>query len=256
MKHTSGIAAAIVLATLPLAGAAALEAPVAIRTSWGVLIESLLNPSNASEIASPSLNFNLGAGVIMPFSPGSRFSFEPSADIYYYYAEWIHEQALPSFEEYRDTFVLGLLLDTPVSYTLPLGPKFTLGAGAGLCLDIRVGFPVAGSTNAPAINAYLWDKARFLMPSTRIRGEYALTDSVSFGFTGRVLWPIFNLWSGEGYGFFDQSQYLVDVTIRIKLGTRLKATLPAIPDKVPPVISPPTQAPAPAVPAPAPPSTP
>ena len=244
MKRTptalaAAAAAALALMLLPAPGIAALEAPVAIRATWGVLFENLLDPSLSTpgalvRIPTPSLNFNFGASVIMPFSPDSRFSFDPSADIYYYYAELTQSgQALPSFEEYRDTFVLGLLLDTPISYSLPVGSKFLFGVGAGLCFDIRAAFPVAGSTNAPAINKYLWDKGRFLMPSTRIRAEYALTDNVRFGLTGRLLWPIFNLWTGEGYGFFDQSQYLVDVTIRVKLGSGLNPSAPAAPDATP-----------------------
>ena len=213
--------AAVALGVLPVEGAAALEAPVAIRPTWGVLAESLLDPANSSAIPSPSLNFNFGCGVVMPFEPGSRFSFEPSADIYYYNAEWTADgQTLPTDESFSSAFVLGLLLDAPVVYSLPVGEKLTFGFGAGLCLDVRLAFTTdpASAGNTPLMNGYFWNQARFITPSTLIRGEYALTDRVGFGFTGRVLWPIYNLWTGEGFGFFDQGMYLIDLTIRYRLG--------------------------------------
>jgi len=208
-----------------LSPCAALEAPTAIRPTWGVVIESLLDPSlstpgSAIRVATPSINFNLGAGVVMPLSAGSRLAFEPSADIYYFNAEYsTNGQALPTDNTYASAFVLGLLLDAPLVYSLPLGDTITIGGGIGLCLDIRAAITTdsARSENTPFINRYFWDKARFLTPSMLIRGEYRLTDRVGFGFSGRMLWPTYNLWSGEGFGFFDQAMYLVDLTIRYGL---------------------------------------
>jgi hypothetical protein len=209
------VLAATVLALLAPLGAAALEAPVALRPTWGVLIEGLLDHSADSSISSPSINFNFGAGVVMPFSPSSRFSFEPSADLYWAYYEYFDERGVPTDLTFGSAFGLGLLLDLPVVYTLPLGSKFTLGFGVGACLNARVAFTIDSnkSENTPLINRYFWDKGRFATPTTLIRGEYKLTDRVGFGFTGRVLWPIYNLWAGEGYGFFDHGMYLVDLTI-------------------------------------------
>ena len=69
------------------------------------------------------------------------------------------------------------------------------------------------------MNQYFWDKARFSTPSTpAVRRQYRLTDRVVVGLTGRVLWPIYNLWTGEGYGFFDQGMYLLELSMRYKLG--------------------------------------
>jgi hypothetical protein len=216
------VSAAIALVLLPLATSAALEAPTVIRPSVGLVMESLLNPANASSVASPSLNVSFGCGVVMPFEAGSRFSFEPSADIYSYNAEYFHGQALPDEESFSQAFVIGLLLDAPVVYTFPEWRNFTFGVGAGLCLDLRVAFLAAGAIDAdiPQINGYFWDKARFITPSTLVRGEYKLTDRVVVGLTGRVLWPIYNLWTGEGYGFFDQGMYLLQISMIYKLGKR------------------------------------
>lgn len=214
--------AALALALLPLSGAAALEAPTAIRPSVGLVMESLLDPNLAGHaIPSPSLNVSFGAGVVMPLEAGSRFSFEPSADLYFYNAEYTTDgQALPTDESFGQAFVIGLLLDAPVVYTFPAWQNFTFGAGAGLCLNLRVAISTdpAYAGNTPLMNGYFWDKGRFITPSTLVRGEYKLTDNVDVGLTGRVLWPIYNLWTGEGYGFFDQGTYLLQITMIYKLG--------------------------------------
>jgi hypothetical protein len=215
-KHTAF--AALVLALLPL-GVAALEAPDAIRGNWGVLVESLLNPALNSNVSSPSINFNFGAGVSMPFSPDSRISFGPSADIYFYNGEFNGGQPVAADESNSTTYVVGCLLNAPVVYSLPINPKLTLSAGMGLCLDLRFALASSGDTSSDASksNAYFWGMGRFITPSTTLRLEYTLTERVGFGFSGRILWPIYNLWTGEGYGFFDQTKYLLDIVIRFRL---------------------------------------
>jgi hypothetical protein len=222
-KYPGGLAAIGVLALCLLApsGAAALEAPIAVRPTWGVAVEGLLDPALAGQVSRPSINFNLGAGVVMPFSAGSRFSFEPSADLYWANYEYLNGAAVPTDETFGSAFGLGLLLDAPVVYTIPLAKGFSLGFGMGLCFDIRAAFTL-DSTYKPEdtapMNSYFWDKARFLMPSTILRAEYALTERVGFGLSGRILWPLYNLWSGMGVGFFDRAKYLVDLSIVYKLG--------------------------------------
>ena len=211
--------AALILASLPLGAAAALEAPEIIRPTWGVVVEGLLDPAANSMIASPSINFNFGCGFIMPFSKGSPFSFEPSADLYWANYEYLNKRAVPTDLTFGTAFGLGLLLDAPVVVTLPLGNTLSFGLGAGVCLDLRAAFTVdsAHADNPPEINRYFWEKGRFATPSTLIRAEYKLTERVAFGFNGRVLWPIYNLWTNEGYGFFDRAMYLIDLSIRYKL---------------------------------------
>lgn len=205
---------------LPLAHAAALEAPQSIRPTWGVVVESLLDPSvSPQKVASPSLNFSLGAGVVMPFSPGSRFSLEPSGDLYLANYEYLNGRAVPTDNTFATAFGLGLLLDLPIVYTFPFRGGFSLGMGMGLCFDLRYAFTVDAprAAETPLINGYFWDQGRFMTPSTVLRGEYQLTERVGFGFSGRVLWPLYNLWANEGYGFFDRAKYLIGLTIAYKL---------------------------------------
>jgi hypothetical protein len=217
MRIKAGLAV-LLLALLPL-GASALEAPETLRANWGVLVESLTNPALSSHVSSPGINFSFGAGVGMPLSPDSRWSFGPSADLYWYYGEFNSGQPVATDEAFSSTFVLGLLLNAPMVYSIPLDSKFTLSAGGGLCLDIRFAFK-SGDLDASAAkssNAYFWGMGRFITPSTTLRIEYKLTERVGFGFSARVLWPIFNLWTGEGYGFFDQGKYLLALVVRYKL---------------------------------------
>jgi hypothetical protein len=221
VKHLQSALAAAVLLLLPLASAVALEAPQAVRPTWGVVVESLLDPSLEGSVSNPSINFNLGAGLVMPLVPGSRFSFEPSGDFYFAYYEYFNGRPVPTAQEDGSAFGLGLLLDAPLVYTLPLGGGFSLGLGLGLCFDLRVALTLdpnykAGDT--ALMNGYFWGQGRFVTPSTILRGEYKLTERVGFGFSGRALWPVYNLWSGEGYGFFDRGMYLIDLTIVYKLG--------------------------------------
>jgi hypothetical protein len=243
----------LVLVLLPL-GASALEEPDILRANWGVLVESLTNPALSSQVSSPSINFNFGAGVSMPLSPDSPWSFGPSADLYWYYGEFNGGQPVATDEAFSSTFVLGLLLNAPVVYSIPLDSKFTFSAGAGLCLDLRFAFQ-SGDLDASAAkssNAYFWGMGRFITPSTTLRIEYKLTERVGFGFSARVLWPVYNLWTGEGYGFFDQGKYLLSLVVRYKLKAPVEATAAAaVP--VPAAAVPPAEAPAAAAPpAPAP----
>jgi hypothetical protein len=228
-KYSAAAVLALVLAFVPLE-ATALESPDLLRATMGVLIESQLNPAFDSNVPAPSINFNLGAGLNFPFSPESRFSFAPTGDLYFYYGEFNSGQPVSADQAFSSTYILGALLNAPVMYTFPLGSgKFTLYAGLGLCLDLRFAFksgdiPADSARNtdsaddaASDTNKYFWGKGRFLMPSTTVNIEYALNDRMGVGLSTRVLWPFYNIWTKEGYGFLDQTKYLINVAIRYKL---------------------------------------
>jgi hypothetical protein len=219
--------AALALSLLPLSGAAALDAPVAV--SWGVVVESLLDHSVDSKIASPSINFNLGAGLSLALGQGG-FSFEPSADLYWANYEYLNGRPVPSDNTFGSAFGLGLLLDAPIVFTQPLGGAFSLGLGLGLGFDLRVAFTLDSAYKAEdtaLMNGYFWEKGRFFTPTSLLRVQYRLTDRAEFGFSGRVLWPIYNLWIGEGYGFFDRAKYLIDLTILYRLPQKAQPAAPA-----------------------------
>jgi hypothetical protein len=223
---------ALILALVPL-GATALEPPDSIRVTMGALIESRLNPAYSdvgtySSVSTPSINFNFGGGVNFPLAPGSRFSFAPSGNIYFYYGEFNSGQPIAADQAFSSTYIVGALLNAPVMYSLPLGSSdFTIRGGLGLCLDLRFALKsgdIPASTTwesaddaAGDSNKYFWGKGRFITPTTTINVEYALNDRMGVGLSTRMLWPIYNLWTNEGYGFFDQTKYVIDVVIRYKL---------------------------------------
>jgi hypothetical protein len=229
-------ALAFVLAS---ASASALESPDILRANFGVLLESRFNPGFKSHVPTPSLNFDIGAGLNYPFSPGSSFSFAPSALLYFYNAEFMSGQPVATDQAFSPMYVFGAFLNAPVMYTMPLGNSdFTLAAGLGLCFDLRFAIKSsdieadAGDNNregtSDAIkdaNKYFWGKGRFVSPSTTLCVEYALNDRIGVGLLGRMLWPIYNAWTKEDFGFFDQTKYLINITLRYKLKSKAAATV-------------------------------
>jgi len=200
-----GLALGAALAFLPLSSAKALGPAESIRPDLGVIIQLNLDPS--SETTHLITNI-LGAAVVLPFSSGSAWAFEPSADLYWTYYELFNGRAMSTEIADREAFVIGLLLNAPVVYSLPLGGNWSCGFGAGLGLNLRGGFQASSdvpTSDVAAINTYFWSKARFIMPSTLARVEYKLTQRIDFGFSALAYWPIFNLWSGEGLSFLDQA---------------------------------------------------
>jgi hypothetical protein len=256
----SNIAAVLALALFPLIGGSAqtplFGAPEYLRVTWGVIVENYLDPALASHNVTPSINFNFGAGVSFPFSALPRLAFAPSGDIYYYNTEYsANGQPVPGDEGgFASAFVLGLLLNAPVVYSYPISDTISVSGGLGLAFDLRAAITTdaAKAGNTALINAYLWDQGRFFMPSTALRFEYKLTERVGFGFNGRFFWPIYNWWSGESYGFFDQSKYLIDLVVRYKFDAPAAAAKTESPDLPPPAtITAPASAPAPAASTPA-----
>jgi hypothetical protein len=221
---------ALALAALGLCAqpAFAFDSPDYVRVTWGVLGESYLDPllttAGSDDRTGPfQVNFNMGAGVGIPFSKGSWFGFAPAADFYYYYAAYSADaQPYAVDETFSSAFVLGLLLNMPVVCSFPLGDKFSLALGLGPCFDLRYAITMDSTKaeNTTLMNNYFWDQGRYFCPSTSIRGEYKLTDRVGFGFTGRVLWPVYNLWINDSFDFFDQAKYVFDLSIRYKLGNK------------------------------------
>jgi hypothetical protein len=255
-KPCAAAVLALALAIVPLE-ATALESPDSVRPTMGVLIESQLNPDLDSKVSTPSINFNLGAGLNFPFAPESRFSFAPSGNFYFYYGEFNHGQPVSADQGFSSTYIVGLLVDAPVMYTLPLGSSdFTLRTGLGLCLDLRFALKsgdipasdteVSESADVAAAdsNKYFWGKGRFITPSTTVNVEYTLNDRMGVGLSTRVLWPVYNLWTNEGYGFFDQTKYLIDIVIRYKL--KPKGEPSSAPADSAPADAAPTENPAPA----------
>jgi hypothetical protein len=233
MHKTRAVSAFALAFALAATGAAALEPADFLRANFGVLVESHLNPDFKSNVASPSVNFNFGAGLNFPFSAESPFSFAPSALFYSYYGEFIEGQPVSADQAFSSTYIVGIMLNSAIMYTTPIGSsKFTFSGGVGLCIDARFAIKSGDIPEDPArktasaddaaaySNKYFWGKGRFIDPSTTINIDYALTDRIGVGVTGRVLWPFYNLWTKEGYGFLDQTKYIINLTLRYNLRSK------------------------------------
>ncbi len=211
------VTALLLGAAAGLGAASPFEAPESVRPTWGVLMEPLLDEAASSEVANPSINFNLGAGVVLPLASNPRWALEPSATLYWYNCQYVNGRAVPGEVTLSDAFTIGLLVDAPFIYSFPIGRLFSAGIGGGLCLDLRFAIDTPPYGNLGAIYGYLWDKARFIMPSTLARAEYRLSERVEFGLELRALLPVSNLWTPDSPGLFDQAILIADLALRYRL---------------------------------------
>jgi hypothetical protein len=190
--------------------------PAALRPSLGVLFGLNLDSNSKT---SHLITSNLGCGLEYPL--GSGFSFEPNLGAYWnYYELSASGRAVPTEISEGYIYAFGLLVDLPLVYTLRLGDRFSLAAGAGLCLHSRLGIKSLQSVEddyAASVNSYFWSAGRFFLPSSLLRLEYRLNEKISVGLGGKFLWPIFNLWAGENLSFFDQSLIDASMSFRYRL---------------------------------------
>lgn len=211
--------------------ALALAAPAAsaqfrlesLRPDLGVVYVPNLDPDKET----PDLiTYVLGCGFVLPFNPGSAWSFEPAADLFTAYYELdMHGRSISSMDGEQDAFVVGLVVEAPVVFSMGLGERFRMSVGLGPAFNLRA---AVKDSEAPAgrgaeMNAYFWQEGRFFEPTTFLRGEYRLTDNFEFGFAARAFWPVFNSWTKEGFGFLDQGIFGGSLGVRYRLkGPALK----------------------------------
>lgn len=208
MRNKAGFAAFLAFACLSALLAA--EGPAAssgfdARPTDLILrdtVQVILNLDSArmlSSAPSPIINM-LGGGTVIPLP--QAFSLAPSIDVYSAYYNWVSGRAVPAMDENRTAVVLGAILDVPVNYTIDFTPVHRLILSGGPAFVLRAGIlangvPAAEQPSVNAISGYLWDKGRFFYPEIGISYSYAAASWVRFGATARVMFPVFNWWSGE-----------------------------------------------------------
>jgi hypothetical protein len=171
-------------------------------------VQVILNLDSARRLSSapsPIINM-LGAGTVFPLA--DQFSIAPTLDFYSCYYNWVSGRAVVAMDESRTAVVLGAILDLPINYTIDFTPIHRLILSGGPAFVIRAGVlgQAVPSAEQPAVNsisAYLWDKGRFFYPEVGISYSYAAASWVRFGATARVMFPLFNWWTGEGLPFAD-----------------------------------------------------
>ena len=229
MKRLSAI---IVCTFVLLQTLAALDIEAATGR-FGVDILNNTLPVTISAV-SPVMN-TLGGSVIITFADGYFLTLEPGLDLFWTNYENLDGRAVPTEYERgagNNVFVLGFLLDVPltatlrfgapVSETIPhrfavgfsLGPAFVLRAG--FKYDLTAGMEAAMAENQKAVVSYFWEKGRWFYPAAGIRFEIALQERFSFLVGARGFLPIFNAWTGTT-PFLDHSMIHFLIGMRVKV---------------------------------------
>lgn len=212
--------------------ALALAAPLAaldlesITGKFGIAVINIERFDDAQPMAPIPIVNTLGLGLGLPFAEGSPWAFRPSLDALWTNYTWdaASGRALPTEAETfggENVFVLGLLLDLPVSYDFRLSERLGGGVQLGLAALMRISLP--GDPNLPReqvqenlskVSAYFWGAARWFYPSFSLRFDVFLQEGFTFELGLRGFLPVFNAWTADA-PFWDH------LTGHVSLGMRL-----------------------------------
>lgn len=193
------------------------------------------NPGGLQSAPSPIGSF-FGAEYRYPLR--ANVSLAPSLSLYAIQYLWANDRPLPAEVENRTAYVPSLLIDVPVLYHFTKN-KFLFSFGGGTSILARFAFlepgvgaeeqnpgePLAAGDQVEAINAYFWDKARWLYPTLQAGVRYELETGWGGGFSLRVALPVSNLWDGGNLPFHDSLMILAAVTITPPISKK-----PSLPD--------------------------
>jgi hypothetical protein len=169
-----------------------------------------------------------GGAINIPISGIDNFYWRPDANLFWNYYLWDStlKRALPAEIEHRSAIVVGLILDSPLSYDFPIGDKVKIEVGAGPAFVIRASFLASVSAGdvsdakpqvAP-VGRYFYDKGRWFYPETSLSFLYKLSDKASFGLSARVYYPVFHLWDKMGLSFTDELMASGSIFARFMIG--------------------------------------
>lgn len=182
--------------------------------SVGILI---VNNDPGTDTSAIHLTGGIAASASYPLGDSPAFDLRPNVVLWRSWYYWTAAgKAVPVGVEDRDVWLLGLLIDLPLTFHTPLGKAMEFSAGLGLCLNLRVGFKAdAAESDATVakINTYLWSSARFIMPTTSVGLSLKINDKLSGNLGIKAYWPVYNLWAGEGLGFLDQTMATLSLSI-------------------------------------------
>ncbi len=191
--------------------------------SLGTIGILIANNDPGTDSSATHLTGGLSATASYPLGDSPVLDLRPNLVLWRSWYYWtLAGKAVPVGVEDRDVWLLGILLDLPLTFHRPLGKDMEYSAGLGLCLNLRLGFKAdAAESDATVakINSYLWSSARFIMPTTSAGLSLRINDKLSGNLGIKVYWPVYNLWAGEGLGFLDQAM----ATLSLSIGWRPKA---------------------------------
>jgi hypothetical protein len=203
-----------ILAVLILAGAGLGASPLSFSAGSSAMLTLNLDPE-AGKVNFPlDVNYGLTAGLGLDIEGSGLLSFEPRLMVYRSWYYWTDSgKAVPVDVDNREVWLMGAALDLPLGLALPLGKNLDFTASLGLGFNLRLGIK-AESTVSDArvsqINDYLWAQGRFFTPTTALGLRFRVNEGLVARLGAKAWWPIYNLWAGEGLGFFDQGMATVD----------------------------------------------
>lgn len=168
----------------------------------------------------------LGGAMALSFQKGFFLTLQPSLDLYWTNYEWASGRAVPTESERgegNNAFVLGFIIDLPVTATLRFSERLGGAAAIGTALVMRASFgnddsagvEAAMASNLSSIASYFWSAGRWIYPSFALRLDVYLQQNFTFAFGVRGLLPIFNAWTGNP-NFFDEG--IVHITMAMLVG--------------------------------------
>ena len=177
------------------------------------------NAGNGQVVApSPLLNY---WGASVPLNINSRFSVVPELDLFGTQYQLLGTRGIPTEIEYASqVWMLSLLLDPEVRYTLPISKALAWGVSLSPAFIFRI--PTVSwsisSADIGAITKYLYAKGRFFYPAVGTFFDWQVLPSIALEVRIRSFFPVFHLWDGEGLPFYDQLMVDGSIGLRFSIG--------------------------------------
>jgi len=214
----------VLLALMAVAALSASEALDIDGASGRFGVAIIYNGSTLGTV-SPVVN-TLGGSAIVSFSKGFFLSLQPGLDLFWTNYEWFEDRAVPTeYErgEGNNAFVLGFLLDLPLTATIRfnerIGGAASLGTAflfrAAFAADSTVEFADAMAADLSSIASYFWSAGRWFYPSASLRIDVYLQQNFTFAFGVRGFMPVYNAWTGNP-NFWDEG--ILHVTMSMIVG--------------------------------------
>ncbi|MBU0928134.1 MAG: hypothetical protein KKA67_10315 [Spirochaetes bacterium] len=208
-------------------GAAAFVSPGAldVEAASGRFGVAIIYNGSGLGAASPVVN-TLGGSLAVSFAKGFFLSLQPALDLYWTNYEWTGERAVPTETERgegNNAFILGFILDLPVTATLRFSDRIGMAASLGPAFVMRAAFANDSTAeyademaaNLAAISSYFWASGRWFYPSAALRLDVYLQQNFTFAFGVRGLLPVYNAWTGNA-DFLDEG--ILHITMSMLVG--------------------------------------
>ncbi|MBN2875494.1 MAG: hypothetical protein JXM71_10410 [Spirochaetales bacterium] len=186
---------------------------------------AIINNQTDAKPVRPVTN-TLGGSMNVSFSKGFFLSLQPGLDLYWTTYKFYEGRAVPTEQETgagNNAFVLGFLVDLPLTATLRFNERLGAAASVGTAFLLRASFANDNTTlyaddmasNLAGIVSYFWSEGRWFYPSASLRFDVYLQEAFTFAFGARGFLPVFNAWT-DNPNFWDEG--ILHVTMAMIVG--------------------------------------